>query len=420
MKQKIADFFGAQSEFTKNVMRLAGSSTVAIFITLVSLPIITRIYSPEDFGQFQILLSTVGVLSVITSFRYEMAIVLPKSRAEASAVYTLALIFLVLTTLLIALAFFFFGGVFLRLLNAEVLEPYLFLMCVAIFLAGLVQVLRYAIVREKRFKELGSNRVIETASAQGMKISLGLLSPTFLSLFISQVAGYILSLALAAKYKKTKLNFSRKKLLWALRKYNRFILYNTPAVLVNTVALQLPVFMIARYFGPELVGYYMLAIRLIEVPLKIVGNAISQVYYKQAADIFRSGPENLLKLYRRTVVKLSLAMIFPAILVMAFAESIIPYVLGERWSEVGGIMMFLVVWKFFEFINYPVSTTLTVINEQHIDFGLKCVFSLGLRFFALAFFNETQTQFLIALVVSASVYYIVFNLVAYQRVKRRL
>lgn len=420
MKRKIADFFAAQSDFTQNVMRLAGSSTLAIAITLVSLPIITRIYSPEDFGQFQILLSTVGVLTVITSFRYEMAIILPKGKTEASAVYTLALIFLALTTLLIALAFFFFGGAFLQVLNAEVLEPYLFLMCIAIFLAGLVQVLRYAITREKRFKELGSNRVFETASAQGMKIGLGLLSPTFLSLFISQVAGYLLSIILAAKYKKMGLNFSRMRLRWALVKYKRFILYNTPAVLVNTVALQLPVFMIARYFGPEFVGYYVLAIKLIEVPLKIVGNAISQVYYKQAADIFHSAPESLLQLYRQTVAKLSLIMIFPTVLVMALAEPIVPLVLGDSWSEVGSIMMYLVVWKFFEFINYPVSSTLTVINEQHIDLCLKLIFSLGLRVLALVIFNDGQTQFLIALVTSACIYYIVFNIVAYQRVKRRL
>lgn len=401
-------------------MRLAGSSTVAIAIALVSLPIITRIYPPEDFGQFQILLSTVGVLSVITSFRYEMAIVMPKGRNEASAVYTLALIFLILTTFLISLAFFFLGGAFLQLLNAEVLEPYLFLMCVAIFLAGLVQVHRYAITRERRFKELGSNQVIETASAQGMKISLGLLSPTFLSLFVSQVVGYILSIVLAMKYKQTNLSFSTRKLGWALKKYHRFILYNTPAVLLNTVALQLPVFMIARYLGPEFVGYYVLAIKLIEVPLKIVGNAISQVYFKQAADIFHSGPENLLRLYRRTVAKLALAMSLPTILVFVLAEPVVPYILGQNWSEVGSIMMFVVVWKFFEFINYPVSSTLTVINEQHIDLGLKLVFSLGLRFAALVLFNESQAEFLIALVASASFYYIIFNLVAYQRVKRRL
>ena len=83
-------------------------------------------------------------------------------------------------------------------------------------------------------------------------------------------------------------------------------------------------------------------------------------------------------------------------------------------------MMFVVVWKFFEFINYPVSSTLTVINEQHIDLGLKAVFSLGLRFSALVLFHESQAEFLTALVASASCYYIIFNLVAYQRVKRRI
>lgn len=400
------------------MVRLAGSSSVAIAITLISLPIITRIYTPEDFGQFQILLSTIGVLSVITSFRYEMAIVLPKGRNEASAVYTLALVFLTLTTLLITLAFFFFGGAFLQLLSAEVLEPYLFLMCIAIFLAGLVQVLRYAVTREKRFKELGNNRVIEAASAQGMKISLGLLSPSFVSLFISQVAGYVLSLVLAMKYKNTSLSFSRRKLGWALKKYHRFILFNTPAVLVNTVALQLPVFMIARYFGPEVVGFYVLAIKLIEVPLKIIGNAISQVYFKEAADLFNANPRSLPSLYRRTVEKLSLIMIMPTVAVLLLAEPFVPLILGEKWAEVGGIMMFLVIWKFFEFINYPVSTTLTIINEQHIDFLLKAVLSLGLRVVALALFNETQFEFFVALVISTSFYYIAFNLIAYQRVKR--
>ena len=418
MRRKIAKKLGAQSDFTKNVMRLAGSSAAAIVITLLSLPIITRIYSPEEFGQFQILVSTVGMLSVITSFRYELAIVLPKRRAEASAVYTLALIFLMITTLVILLAFFFFGSVFLELLNAEVLEPYLFLMCVAIFLAGSVQVFRYAITREKRFKELGSNRVIESSSSQGMKIGLGLISPTFISLFISQVSGYVLSIILLVKYKKVKLSFSKLRLRWALRKYRKFIIYNTPAILINTVALQLPVFMIARYFGPELVGFYVLAIKLIEVPLKVIGNAISQVYFKEAADLFNTNSRLLLNLYRRTVAKLSLIMIIPTFAVLLLAEPIVPLILGDNWAEVGEIMMFLIIWKSFEFINYPVSTTLTIINEQHIDLVLKAVLSLGLRFLVLVLFHETQVEFFVALVVSASLYYIAFNLIAYQRVKR--
>ncbi|MCH2159777.1 MAG: oligosaccharide flippase family protein [Oleiphilaceae bacterium] len=393
---------------------------LAVAISLLSLPIITRIYDPEAFGNFQILLSTVGLLSVISCFRYEMAIVLPKSRAEANAVYTLALILLALFTFLISVLLFFVGEALLSLLGASVLVPYLHFLIVAIFFSGLVQIARYVLTKEKRFGELGKNRVIESASAQGLKIGLGLASPSFLSLCISQLVGYVLSLYLAMKRRSVKIVWSRQRLLFVLRKYKKFLLFNTPAVFVNTLALQLPIFMIARYFGAEYVAYYVMAVKLIEVPLKILGNAISQVYFKQAADIFNQGEGALLSLYKSTVLKLAIIITLPALGIYFLAEPLVPILLGERWSQTGQVMSLLIVWKFFEFLNYPVSTTLTVLNAQHIDLILKLFLSLGGRFIAMFVFNDTFSELLIAAVIASSTYYIVFNLITFQRLSKQI
>ncbi|KZZ64472.1 hypothetical protein A3765_12760 [Oleiphilus sp. HI0130] len=393
---------------------------LAVAISLISLPVITRIYDPEAFGNFQILLSTVGLFSVISCFRYEMAIVLPKSRSEANAVYTLALLLLVLFTLFVSVLLFFVGEVLLSLLGAQVLVPYLHFLVVAIFFSGLVQIARYVLTKDKRFGELGENRVVESASAQGLKIGLGLASPSFLSLFISQLVGYVLSLYLAMRRRSVKVVWSHKRLFCVLRKYRKFFLFNTPAVFINTLALQLPVFMIARYFGAEYVAYYVMAVKLIEVPLKVVGNAISQVYYKQAADVFNHGTQALLDLYKSTVLKLALIIALPALGIYFLAEPLVPYLLGESWSQTGQVMSLLILWKFFEFVNYPVSTTLTVLNAQHIDLGLKVFLSLGGRFIAMLFFNESFFELLVAAVVASSVYYIIFNLMTYQRLLKQL
>ena len=390
---------------------------MAIVISLISLPIITRIYDPAAFGNFQILLSTIGLLSVISSFKYEMAIVLPKSQSEANAVYTLSLVLLFIFTLTLALNLILFGQFLLNLIGAEVLIPYLHFLVVAIFFAGLVQIVRYVLTKEKRFGELGKNRVIESASAQGLKIGFGLASPSFLSLFISQLVGYALSLYLAMRRRSVKVVWSRQRLLCVLRKYKKFFLFNTPAVFVNTLTLQLPVFMIARYFGAELVAYYVMAIRLIEVPLKIVGNAISQVYYKQAVDVFNQGSGALLSLYKSTVLKLALIIVLPALCIYFLAKPLTPFLLGDNWSQTGQLMSVLIIWKFFEFINYPVSTTFTIISRQEYEIAINVLFMLA-RAAVFVFLSDDFWMAVMAYTLVTSLFYITYNTSALLLVKR--
>jgi O-antigen/teichoic acid export membrane protein len=390
---------------------------LAVVISLISLPVITRIYDPEAFGNFQILLSTVGLFSIISCFRYEMAIVLPKSRSEANAVYTLALLLLVLFTLFVSVLLFFVGEVLLSLLGAQVLVPYLHFLVVAIFFSGLVQIARYVLTKDKRFGELGKNRVVESASAQGLKIGLGLASPSFLSLFISQLVGYVLSLYLAMRRRSVKVVWSHKRLFCVLRKYRKFFLFNTPAVFINTLALQLPVFMIARYFGAEYVAYYVMAVKLIEVPLKVVGNAISQVYYKQAADVFNHGTQALLDLYKSTVLKLALIIALPALGIYFLAEPLVPYLLGDNWSQTGQVMSVLIIWKFFEFINYPVSTTFTIISRQEYEIVINVLFMLA-RAAVFVFLSDDFWMAVMVYTLVTSLFYITYNASAFLLVKR--
>ncbi len=402
-----------QSDFGKNILKLANTSIVTILISLISLPIVTRIYDPSVFGEFQILLSTIGILSVVSSFKYEMAIVLPKNKIEANAVYSLSIILLLFTTAIFSIVSYFFGSWFLFFINAKVLEPYLFLLIIGIFLSGLVQIAGYLLTREKNFYKLGNNRIIEASTTQGLKIGIGLVSPTFLGLFISQVVGYILNLYLAIKKSNISFIFSRKKIFFVFKKYIKFLLYSTPAMFVNTLAIQLPVFFIAKNFGTESLGYYIFAIKLIDIPLGIVGNAISQVYYKEAVDKFHIGVEELFKLYKSMLKKLIIFMIIPSILIYILAEPLTPYIIGEKWVVTGEIMSILIIWKFFEFINAPISATLMVLNKQNIDLFLKIFLSFGLRLIILILFNNSFIEMIYAVTISASIYYFIFNLTTY-------
>jgi len=413
------EVFKVKSEFWKNVFRLANSSVLTILISLLTLPVITRLYDPSVFGEFQIFLSTIGILSVVSSFKYEMAIVLPKNRIEANAVFTLSLLLLILTTGVFAVLFYFLGSWFLAFINAEVLEPYIALLVISIFLSGLVQIAGYVLTREKKFHKLSNNQIIEVFTTQSLKVGLGMASPTFMGLFISQIVGYILNIYLTMKTTGISFMFSGKKIRIVFHKYIKFLLYSTPAIFVNTVALQLPIFFIAKYFGAEFLGYYVFAVKLIDIPLGIAGNAISQVYYKEAIDQFHQSIQHLFTLYRNTMKKLIFFMIIPSIIIYFLAEPLIPYILGSKWSVTGEIMSVLIIWKLFEFVNAPISTTLMILNQQNIDLYLKIFLSFGFRFIVLLIFNDSFMEMIYAISISAAIYYSTYNLITYLILRRK-
>jgi O-antigen/teichoic acid export membrane protein len=60
-----------KSEFSRNVLTLMTGTTIAQAIPIAISPILTRIYTPEDFGMFALYMSTASLFSVIATGRYE-------------------------------------------------------------------------------------------------------------------------------------------------------------------------------------------------------------------------------------------------------------------------------------------------------------------------------------------------------------
>ena len=72
-----------KSEFLKNILTLFFGTSIAQIIPLMISPILSRMYSPDQFGQLGVLLSVIGIFSIIATFQYESAIMLPKKVEDA-------------------------------------------------------------------------------------------------------------------------------------------------------------------------------------------------------------------------------------------------------------------------------------------------------------------------------------------------
>ena len=83
----------------KKIAILVTGTLVAQLITILLTPLLSRIYSPSDFGLFAIFFSTTGILSSIIGGRYEIAIVQPKKMSES-----MTLAFISLSIMLLSIA----------------------------------------------------------------------------------------------------------------------------------------------------------------------------------------------------------------------------------------------------------------------------------------------------------------------------
>jgi len=395
------------SEFNKNVLDIFTGSLAAQVIILIALPVLTRIFTTSDSGNLHLLSSTPTSLSVVGSFRYELAIVIPASQKEAGKITLVAFLNLILFTLLCSVVFLFFGHEVFRLLSAELLYDYLYYVILGVFFMGLWQIVQYILIRDKKFSRLSVLRVVQALLIQLSALALGLIwgrNATFL--IIAQICGFVAVCFFGLKGFSIK-NISGRfndlgRVYW---QYRKFAFINTPSVFVNTFAMQLPVFMFSAFFNEAVVGLYMMANKFAATPFRMVSRSVSQVYIKSASDAYSKGAEKLHSFFVSSIKKLGKAGLLPSIGILLFAPLGVDILLEAEWSQSALYMQILTFFLLVQFIASPISQTFSVIDKQELLFILTLV-SLAVRFGAMYLFQDNVILMLSAFSVTAGGYYL--------------
>ena len=403
------------SEFGTNVVKLVSGTAFAHLATFIATPFLTRLFSMQSLGDLQIFISTVMTFGVVASLKFEMAIVLPKDDDEGEKIAVLSLASLLLFSLIFTLILALFGEKILEYFKADLLQPYLYFIALGVFLFGLWQALQYILVRGKKFGVLARNKVAQVAVTNILAVGLGLFWQQTIVLLIAQLIGYgVAALLILRLAPLRKVGFRElANLAW---KYKKFPTVNTAMVFLNTLSLQLPVFMLSKYFGTEIVALYSMANRIINIPLFMVGRSVQQVYFQKASESVHSGDDALLNAYMSTVKKLALFAIVPLGIFLIFGPQIAKIYFGAAYAEAGVFMQIVTFWMFFQFITSPVSQTFTIINRQEIAFYL-IVGSLIARIAAMSFFSSSPRAMLVALSIVAGLFYLFYNFYIYLLIK---
>lgn len=352
-----------KNTFAREVSVLIGGTAGAQVLVVLAAPLLTRLYTPEDFGLLAVYAGLLALVGVVASLRYELAIPLPEDDQEAANIVVLSLMIVLVMTLLVSISVIVFGEATAKALGAPALANYLWLFPVGVLSSGTYNVFNYWAVRTKDFSRIAGTRVRQALTT--IMIQLAAFKLGGAALLLGQVAGQSVGTTILARPALALTPF--KYILWrsvmaAAGRYRRFPIFLTWDGFFNAAGSQLPPLLLAALFGPVAAGLYSLANRILSAPMSLLGGAIGQVFLANAAAAYRAGEHGLL------ICKLQANLINigmpPAIILILLGPDIFSIVFGEQWRQAGEFARWMAPWLFFSFVYSPLSTLFAVMERQ--------------------------------------------------------
>lgn len=379
------------TEFRKNVLTLLTGTTIAQLVPFLISPIITRLYSPEDLGRLALFISIVSILSIISTLKYDAAILLPKEEGNAYALFYLSNILVFTFFIVLFIMAVIFKLFFEDLLSSwRILELIWFIPFMVLFL-GSYQPVYYLLNRNKKYKFLSFSRILQNASTAILNIVLGFFSFNWFGLIISRIAGQLLTLIyLLLKIDINSNLIKYHKIKEIAKTYIRFPKFIVLSQLINTFSLQLPVFFISGFFGSLSLGLFALSQRVILTPIAIISTSIGDVFRQRASEDFNVFG-TCRPIYISSFKKLAYISALPFIAFFFIAPSLFSFVFGSEWEEAGVYAKVLTPMFFAQFTGKPLSSIFLVTEKQKMELVWQVLFMLsGLIPFALCYLYQFE------------------------------
>ena len=114
-----------KGSFAAHVLTLMTGATIAQAIPIAIAPILTRLYTPSDFGVFALFSSLVSLAAIIATGRYELAIMLPEDDQDAINLMALSVGISLLVSSICLVVVAIFNSQIVALLNNENISTWL-------------------------------------------------------------------------------------------------------------------------------------------------------------------------------------------------------------------------------------------------------------------------------------------------------
>jgi len=370
-----------RSEIIRNIGILSSGSALASAIPLLFTPILSRLYSPFEFGVFAVFAALVGILGSIIAGRFEQVVMLPKSDEEAAYVSVGAF--------LISASFAILGVLILFLISLSrgdlsaisSLGDYLYLVPLSACAFAWFQILYYWVNRHRGYKLLSIARILQALVVTLLGVFLGYYANDANSnkgliwaWFLGQVVAVAIMLRViySQLFPLIKGSFYEvvSKVLLQIREFKDIAISGVPAYFLYACVTQALVVLSSYFYSAEQSGYISFLEKFSAVYMVIVGKSLADVFYQKVSSL---SFESAYPLVIRTIKYLTVLMLIGHVALFLFINYCVTFVFGEQWSSAISVGLILCPVWFLWAVFAPLVVLFNYYRLQRINLLFQVV-----------------------------------------------
>lgn len=385
---------------------------VAQVIAFAISPLMTRLYSEEQIGEYTLLLTVVTMFGSVICGRYDMAIV---GESDEKCMFSLVKLSFWITLALSAVVSVGYTIYFRMSGSTEMAFPevlaWIFVFLIA---TGFLNILHSYNNRYRDYKLMAAASITKEAGKAATLAGFGILHFGTIGLLISYIVSSILELWQQIKRLKNNMS-SIKEITFddmkkAAKKHIRQPLYSVPANFVNGFSYSVINIFINALFGSVTLAYYSMSYRMLGVPLSLVCNSTSKAYFEKAAREHDQTGD-----FHKTFLQTSLFLLALAIPMTAALMILAPWAFelffGKGWGVSGVYVRYLAPMFGLRLIVSSLTPTMIICNKQRAELIIQVLFVVASCLaYAVGKFKNSIELFLISITVLYTIVYVLYYL----------
>lgn len=363
-------------ELIKNSATLLSANAISQGIAFAVLPVIARLYSPDELGILALFLGIEGLLSVIANGKYDSAIVLSKSKSMAANTFNLCFLINAVFSLLILIVLLLGSHSILSMLHYESLEGVIYYLPFFVFIVAFAQASIFWFNYNKRFALTARYTLWQGLINNGLKVGSGFLKAGLMGLVWANLSSHFISILSCFTRKETwnKLfHFNKKEILAAASEHRKFPLYTLPHTFINMVSGNLPILLLSGYFGMAEIGLFSMGITIGFRPINLLSSSLDQVISQSMAErVNKLEPiwANLIQ----SIKKILLVVTPLFILAFFLSPLVLRYFLGERWEQSALYIQIMIPWLIISLFTASLSSIPPIFGKQRIALIIEIIY----------------------------------------------
>lgn len=366
-----------RSEFSRNVLKVMTGTTLAQFLPLAVAPILTRIYSPTDFGVYYLFGAFVAILTPLITGRYELAILIPKEDQKAIQVMGVSVSLATICAFVIGLLLAIGAPQVAEWIGEPAVRPWLYLLPLAILIQSWHNNFNFWHNRKKRFNQLTWAKLLISGTNAGGRVGLGLLLGGIGGLVFGTMLAWLAGALFVGYHFFTKdramwRSWNRAAIREQARRFAHFPRQMLWGTLFNKGAFELPPILLNALFLPAIAGFFGQMSAVIRRPLQVIGRAFEEVFKQRASEELQQ-LGHCRGIFFKTILRLALIGFLPFMTLYLFAPPLFEFVFSEEWREAGQYARYFAIPFFLQFIVAPISSIFYLMEYTRLYTTLEFV-----------------------------------------------